>query len=1389
MEVGLRGQSTTIPKWPQTVKVQESWTNNEGLFVKADIGGKCLAFLIDTGANVTILSKNFVENAEPSLMSKMSPVNINLVTATGESSPFVGEIKIEILLGTHKYQHNVLIADIHSEGILGMDFLVAHGCDLLLSKNILKVKGEIIQCFHYASNVKTCCRIAIGETIHVPANSEIVTVGCLKDQIFKDSVGLVESTEKFVQKNGLLVARSIINPLNGKIPLRIINVHSTPCTIYKDAVVATCEKIENSDIQKSEFVNNVANGSNVTNKGAQLPSHLEDVFDSCKDGLNEEQKHVFKNLLIKYSNIFSKSAEDIGFTDLVEHTINTNNHPPVRQRPRRIPLAKMKEAEAEIQKMVKQDVIESSMSPWNSNIVLVKKSDGSIRFCIDFRAVNDVTVKDSHPLPRIDDTLDALSGAKFFSTADLRSGYYQIPVKVEDRPKTAFSFPGGGLWQFKRMPMGLSNSAPVFERLMEKVLFGLTWKICLVYLDDIIIFSRSFEEHVENLKEVFERLKEANLKLSPKKCHFFKKQVKFLGHIVSENGVSTDPSKIQAVKDWPVPKNVKEVRSFVGLTSYYRKFISNYADKARPLHKITEKNQKFVWTESCQQSFEELKSALITAPVLAYPSRDDLFILDTDASNVGMGAVLSQVQNGVEKVICYFSKTFSKSERRYCVTRRELLAVVASIKNFHHYLYGKPFKVRSDHGALRWLLNFKNPEGQLARWFEVLASYDFHIEHRAGRSHNNADALSRRPCYEICCPHCTRAEHNFEISSSNTTEISDKKLLTERENFGQNTVGESDRETSDNSLDPVKFERSKCQFQQGDMGLCSTVNLKQCMTCESCRNVQDGHHIQKLTEDSVITSMSPPASKCNKEPITCEPCKNVQGGYIPEKVVDENFSNEEVISKEEGNWNKIVVPPCNFENVRVCTRSKRYDTTGGSQEQSAVSGDQLFKTPNKPEVETENLRDLQIKDKTISQVLKWKEEGCKPSWAEVSHLSPEIKFYWARLDSLIIDNGILYRKWETHNGKQHVLHVVLPLSLRKFVLEQLHNSVTGGHLGLRKTLSKVKQRYFWYQLRKDVKYWCSKCDTCAAKKAPHKKPRAPMCQYLVGAPWERVAIDILGPLPRTNKGNRYLMIVGDYFTKWKEAIPIPDAEAATVAQKFVERIVSIFGVPLQIHTDQGSNFGSRVFKEMCQILGIHKTRTTPFRPKSDGMVEKFNSTVETMLSAFVSKNQRDWDEYVYILMLAYRSAEHESLGTSPCSMMFGREINLPIDLVLGKPLSENFSSGLKTVYAYELSQKLEKIHEFARDKLKLSSDMMKRKYDVGAKLQNFTERSVVWLHNPNRTKGLSPKLQSNWEGPYVVLNKLNDVIYRIQEGPKCKPKVVHQDRLKPYNGENIPEWV
>lgn len=258
-----------------------------------------------------------------------------------------------------------------------------------------------------------------------------------------------------------------------------------------------------------------------------------------------------------------------------------------------------------------------------------------------------------------------------FSVNDMFSSFWQVKIKSSDRQKTAFSIEGGGFWQFRVMPFGTCNSSATFERLVEKALNGLTWKICLIYIN-IIIFSKTFEEHLDRLDQVFSRIADAKLKLSPKKCSLLQKQVNFLGHTVSEDGIATDEEKIKAVKDWPVPRNVKQARSFIGLCSYYRRFVPKFAVIARHLHKLTERGQKFVWDDSCQSAFDMLKEALITSPILSYPQEEGMFVIDADASNDGMGAVLSQVQGGEEKVISYYSKTFSKPERRYCVTRREL---------------------------------------------------------------------------------------------------------------------------------------------------------------------------------------------------------------------------------------------------------------------------------------------------------------------------------------------------------------------------------------------------------------------------------------------------------------------------------------------------------------------------------------------------------------------------------------------------------------------------------------------------------------------------------------------------------------------------------------------
>ncbi|GFV67985.1 hypothetical protein TNCV_1872671 [Trichonephila clavipes] len=681
--------------------------------------------------------------------------------------------------------------------------------------------------------------------------------------------------------------------------------------------------------------------------GRMLPDFGKPHFPVCQISTKSTEK-LRRKTVQEFEDVFSRNSSDIGHTTVTQHRIDTADHPPIKQHPRRLPFAKQEEVGTLLREMQENDIIEPSSSPWESPIVLVRKKDGFTRFCVDYRKLNDVTKKDSYPLPRIDDTLDTLSGHKWFSTLDLKSGYWQVEIHPEDREKTAFTSVQG-LWQFKVIPFGLCNAPATFERLMETVLKGLTFEACLIYLDDVIIGGRTFEEHLQNIRKVLSKLSDANLKLNPSKCKFFQKEVNYLGHIISAEGVRTDPEKVSAVKNWKRPENLRELRSFLGLCTYYRN------------------GQK-----ECEDSFLQLKEALTSSPILIYPQPDKPFILDTDASNESVGAVLSQEIDGQERVVAYWSKCLSKPERNYCVTRKELLAIVKAIEHFHHYLYGQKFLLRTDHASLTWLMNFRNTEGQVARWIQRLNEYYFDIRHRKGSSHGNADALSRRPCPENC-RHCSRVETKYDYA------------------------------------------------------------------------------IRQIT----ISTATPP----------------------------DPWSDEKV-------------------------------------------------------------REDQMADPDIKPLIEFMESSSnKPSWQDISAYSPTTKQYWALWNSLHLRNGVLYRKFESEDGKTFRWQLVLPRSRIPEVLKELHGSPTGGHFGVMKTLYRVRERFCWGKVRADVEQWCKSCDACSARKGPKIRSRGKLHRYNVGAPFERIAFDILGPLPRTASGNKYLLVVMDYFTKWPEVYPIPDQEA------------------------------------------------------------------------------------------------------------------------------------------------------------------------------------------------------------------------------------------------------
>ena len=521
------------------------------------------------------------------------------------------------------------------------------------------------------------------------------------------------------------------------VPFRLINPTRKPVTLYHGATLGTFTKPAN-DLQVFSLEEQT--------KKTDLPSEPRESVpvDLTDADLTESQKADLQNLLNEYRDIFALKPNELGRTNVVQHHIDTGDHPPIKQRPYRVPMAQRERIERCIDDMLEQGIIRPSTSAWSSPVVLVKKPDGSDRFCCDLRKVNSVTKKDSYPLPRIADTLDALSGAQYFSSMDLMSGYWQIQLDEQSREKTAF-VTHAGLFEFNVMAFGLCNAPSCFQRLMECVLRGLNWKIALIYLDDVLVFSRTFEDHLQHLRLVFERFREANLKLKPKKCYFAQKKVKYLGHVISKDGIYPDPEKLSAIQEYPVPRTVKEVRAFLGLANYYRKFVKDFAKIAGPLHDLTKKGLKFYWSNDCQIAFDRLKEALTQSPILAYPDFTKEFTLATDASDEGLGYVLGQVQDGREVVIGYAGRKLLPAEKNYSVTEREALALVAGIRHFRSYLYGVHFKVFTDHSAVRWLMQLKEPSGRLARWALLLQQYDFVIIHRAGHSNGNADALSRRP--------------------------------------------------------------------------------------------------------------------------------------------------------------------------------------------------------------------------------------------------------------------------------------------------------------------------------------------------------------------------------------------------------------------------------------------------------------------------------------------------------------------------------------------------------------------------------------------------------------------------------------------------------------------
>ena len=486
-----------------------------------------------------------------------------------------------------------------------------------------------------------------------------------------------------------------------------------------------------------------------------LPPDLQDLVNRC-DGLNENQKARLVDLLRTHHDIFAKDNMSFGKCPWMKFTIDTGDHPPIKQRARPLPIHHRQAVKEQFIKYLECGAVVPSNSAWASPILCVLKKTGKVRVCIDYRRLNAITRIPATPIPRTQDLLEKLAGNEWYVHTDVAWGYHNVEIHPDDRCKTAVILPDDlGLpsrqFEFTRLSFGLSAAPGQFQAITDKLIRPALnpkpendlGEAVGVYLDDVCIGGNDFETMLQRIEALFNRLRAAGLLLKAKKCFFFQKELNFLGHKISKEGISQDSEKVDRITHWPTPADVTELKGWLGLTTYYSKFLRNMAEEATPLYRLLQADVPFIWSSKCQRAFDIIKQMITSAPVLGVPDLSQgNFIVDCDASQNSIGAVLSQIQNGQERPLYFWSKTLNKAQKNYCTTHKELLAMVEAILRFHHYLAGAPFLVRTDHASLQWLKSFKNPTGKLSRWIEKLSSYQFEIQYRRGQEQGNADSLS-----------------------------------------------------------------------------------------------------------------------------------------------------------------------------------------------------------------------------------------------------------------------------------------------------------------------------------------------------------------------------------------------------------------------------------------------------------------------------------------------------------------------------------------------------------------------------------------------------------------------------------------------------------------------
>jgi hypothetical protein len=915
---------------------------------------------------------------------------------------------------------------------------------------------------------------------------------------------------------------------------------------------------------------------------------------------------------------------------------------------------------AQVQELLRKGWIQPSVSPYGAPVLFVKKKDGTLRMCIDYRALNNITVKNKYPLPRIDELLDTLQGATCFSAMDLHSGYHQVRLHPDDIAKTAFSTPTGH-YEYVVIPLGLSNAPSTYQAVMNDVFRDLLGKCVLIYLDDILIYSRNSAEHCGHLKMVLERLLLHQLKAKMKKCAFFMPNVKFLGHIVGEAGTQVDPEKVAVVKNWPRPKTPGDVRSFLGLANYFRKFILGFSALSRPLAQLTNKMSLGEWGQEQEDSFQGIKDALCAAPVLAMPDNSKDFVVIADASCHSLGAVLLQEGHPV----AFWSKSMDSAQAKYHTTEQELLAVLSALEHWRCYLLDKPFTVLTDHNPNTFFDTkpAQHLSGRQVRWQQRLALFNFTWEYKPGKI-NVADPLSRLPAgsFTAMCSAVVVLVGKLATKPVAECAVATVMAITRSAGVKKGRAGSDVKQ-------PVKRKAGKRKR---------------------------GPEQEFTVSPNVADSASPVPA-----PVIADAAMpNVEA---PDVVMRDAVSIEEVLN------------PVAF---------------------GAQRGE---------------LSDLELR---IARGYKEDERFQKKAF--VKKLKLEHGLYW----------------------KGGRIYVPAVPSLYVAVLLEGHDAVYSGHLGVHKTLHRIRAKYFWPGMTDMVKEYVSTCPACQQIKAKPVKSGGLLQQTeLPTRPWAYVSFDFCTGFPTTKHGCDSVAVWCCVLTKMVHFLPYKktDFGAAELAHMYLQHIFKLHGLPVKLVSDRDPLFTSAYWQELHKHLHTATAMSSGHHAETNGQTERMNRVLEEMLRHYVGPLMDDWDLKLPMLEFAYNSAVHKATGEAPFVLNYGLQPLSPTSTVAERefklPAAQQFCEGM------ELHLRRARLClDRARQTAKSYADGKRKAvvFKEGASVMLATEHLQLKLKAP---KKLVPK----FVGPFTILQQIGPVAYKLDLPPTMRcHNVFHVSQLAAF---------